>query len=417
MKRPYLIKAIFLLSFIFLLQCSKDNPNPTGQNGLSAEALAYLTDHLQPLQPATLTGFDNWDAETLQPYQFIFTGESHGMINNYDMDLAMVKHLNAIGWLDYYSPEMPYSFCWFINRFLEEGEGEMLDKLIQPFRGTLGWTKENRQHFLNLFDYNQSLPEDQQIKLVGIEVEHVPENPLWMMNELIPQADFPIEIAPNLEALQMLHQSGSISYSDLYAISSKIEVDFVDHEQLYQDFFQHNWPDFEHIILLTNHTYEAKQLPRENNRFFEERENIIFNSFLKFQKELPAGNWYGQWGSRHIFRHPINELQSIAFKLNKKEQSPIPGKVLSILYVYQNSSHLNNNPYRVQQIDSSPFKKEFDLLSLGLYTLFPLKAENSPFEKELIWPIQSSTPTDGVTTDYFQYLLLVDGAEAASPLE
>jgi hypothetical protein len=88
-----------------------------------------------PIDPLSLDGFEIWNMDQLNHYQFIFAGESHGMINNYDLDLAMIRHLNAIGWLDYYTPEMPYSFCWFINRFLETGEESMLDELFKPFRG------------------------------------------------------------------------------------------------------------------------------------------------------------------------------------------------------------------------------------------------------------------------------------------
>jgi hypothetical protein len=418
MKSNAPVQLFGLIILLFLSNCSKETPGTIGgKDELPKAALSYLADHLQPIDPLSLDGFEIWNMDQLNHYQFIFAGESHGMINNYDLDLAMIRHLNAIGWLDYYTPEMPYSFCWFINRFLETGEESMLDELFKPFRGTLGWTKENREHFIKLFQYNQSLPVTQRIQVVGIEIEHVPENPLWMMNELMPEENIPTAISAHLQALQAMHQTGSVRYSELYGISSQIEEDFKDQAPLYQDFFQQNWPDFQHIIQLTNDSYEAKQLPRDNNRFFEERENIIFRNFQKFYQNSPKSKWYGQWGSRHIHQHPISELQSIAYKLSQDPQSPIPSQVLSILYIYQNSAHLNNNPYRVKQLNSSPFKKEFELLSLGIYTLFSLMEDQSPFQKDLIWLTHSNTPTDGVTTDYFQYLLLVDGAEAARPLE
>jgi len=409
--------TFFLIFASVLISCRKDEPAPaTHDQELSEDALVFLRDYMQPLDPSSLEGFEFLEPSGLEDYQFIFSGESHGTQGNFAMDLAMLKYLNEIGWLDYYSPEMPFSFCWFVNHFLETGDEEMLNRLFGPFEGTLGWSKENLEHYRNLYDYNQDLPANERIRLIGIEIEHVPENPLWMMHELLGEGPFPEEIGASLFSIDSLYNAPSLNYNALYQVSFPIEGTFTEKKEFYQDYFEEDWDDFEHIIQLTNRTYEAKQLPRNDNSFFEAREDLIFENFLRFYQLLPPGRWYGQWGSRHIYQHPIEEMESIAQQLHTKDDSPLKGKILSLMYIYQGSTFLNNNPYRVQPMPPPVFEKYFESLSLGAFTLFPLSGPMSPFSQSLIWPVSTATPTDGVTTDYFQYLVLVDGSEAVQPI-
>ncbi len=409
--------AIGLLLVFSLFSCKKDNASPSDKgNQLNAETLGYLANQVRPLNPATLEGFENFSLSLLQNYEFIFTGEFHGTIGNYQMDFAMIKQLNELGWLDYYSPEMPYSFCWLVNQFLESGDTDLLDDLFRPFRGTLGWSKEHVQHYINIYNYNKTLPADKKIKVVGLEVEHAPENALRMMHELIGGREIPVELNSYLSPLNSLFQKTGFSYRELNQLTKPIEDAFGSLGPTFIEFFGSNWSDFKQIIELSNRTYEAKFL-NDKNQFFTAREALIFQNFQKFHDEFPEGNWYGQWGSRHIHQHLIEELESIAHKLDTKDASPIKGKILSIAYIYQNSSHLKNDPYRSNPINNVTFKRDFELLSLGPFTLVPLNLEDSPFRKGLIWPMNSSTPTDGVTTDYFQYLVLMDGTEAASPIQ
>lgn len=227
--------TFFLIFASVLISCRKDEPAPaTHDQELSEDALVFLRDYMLPLDPSSLEGLEFLDPAGLEDYQFIFSGESHGTQGNFAMDLAMLKYLNEIGWLDYYSPEMPFSFCWFVNHFLETGDEEM--------------------------------------------------------------------------------------------------------------------------------------------------------------------------------------LKSIAQQLHTKADSPLKGKILSLMYIYQGSTFLNNNPYRVQPMPPPVFEKDFESLNLGAFTLFPLSGPMSPFSQSLIWPVSTATPTDGVTTDYFQYLVLVDGSEAVQPI-
>jgi len=50
------------------------------------------------------------------------------------------------------------------------------------------------------------------------------------------------------------------------------------------------------------------------------------------------------------------------------------------------------------------------------YTLYRLDAPGSPYAEELSWMLATPRPESGVTTDYFQYLLLVRDGTASQPL-
>lgn len=50
-------------------------------------------------------------------------------------------------------------------------------------------------------------------------------------------------------------------------------------------------------------------------------------------------------------------------------------------------------------------------------TLFKLNGRDSPFDKKLLWPIVHKIPEGGVTTDYFQYIILIRNSKALTSLK
>lgn len=82
----------------------------------------------------------------------------------------------------------------------------------------------------------------------------------------------------------------------------------------------------------------------------------------------------------------------------------------------------NNGSYSVEDITSleGTDGEIFDELSQSDFGLFRLIGENSPYEKKLIMPLSEMFigPADkGVTTDYFQYIVLIKNSKATEPLK
>lgn len=113
---------------------------------------------------------------------------------------------------------------------------------------------------------------------------------------------------------------------------------------------------------------------------------------------------------------PIEIEKTIKYLVKIKDHM---GKVLSIAYVYHNCKYLYPTVRKdyVSSINTLDLKtKEFKKLSNSSCTVFKLNGKNSPFNKELIWPISHKMPQGGVTTDYFQYLIVIKDSDSAEPL-
>jgi hypothetical protein len=96
--------------------------------------------------------------------------------------------------------------------------------------------------------------------------------------------------------------------------------------------------------------------------------------------------------------------------------SPVKDKVLSIIYLYKNCMYMNREDYSREHIDSYK-SADFNKYFMKPITLFKFKGENSPFENSLIWPMTGQAAKDGVTTDYFQYIVVVVNSTPTDPLD
>lgn len=97
------------------------------------------------------------------------------------------------------------------------------------------------------------------------------------------------------------------------------------------------------------------------------------------------------------------------------------GKILSVIYVYKDCKEMMNKDYR--EIDLTTCNYNEKLISLFLktdITLFKLNGKNSPFEQSLFLFLSEkfcgSKPSEGVTTDYFQYVVFIKNSKATTPL-
>ena len=108
-------------------------------------------------------------------------------------------------------------------------------------------------------------------------------------------------------------------------------------------------------------------------------------------------------------------VEWLAARINSRDE--FAGTVCSLVLVYADSQRLSQDGTAVELL--STYASGMQILAElagGKPLLVRLDGEGSPFSQELIWKLATPQPASGVTTDYFQYLLYVPGAQAAQPL-
>jgi len=400
---------LFLVSFLFFSACTKANgPNQK----MPRDVFNYLEDQAQSISvesPINLTALTS----AMQGHRFIMTGETHGIAANYELEFMLLKYLVEENWLDYYVPELPLSFCYFLTQYLESGEEMILTRLFEPLQGTFSWTNEAKQHWRKVRSFYQSLPLDQRFSLIGIDVEHQARNTQWMMLDLLPDQAVPTFLQNKVEELMNLVDTNNDNYLVFYSLAQDFNALLETQAAAMQEYLGESFELFQEVVELAMATYEV----RNDDVFSSKREAILFGNFLKHEALFANGNSFGQWGANHVYRQNIDNVSWLAAKINQDPASPLQDAFYSILYLYHDCKALLKNPYREANYSNLLFVKDFKKMAQQDYTLFRLDQGNSPFAEGLIWPSNSVSLTEGVTTDYVQSILLVRDSPAATTLD
>lgn len=107
-----------------------------------------------------------------------------------------------------------------------------------------------------------------------------------------------------------------------------------------------------------------------------------------------------------------------AMYLNSKD-SPVQGKVLSIAYVYTNSLCMARTGGNGNYAELKVYCEFKDIDIINKYnktdiTLMKLNGKSSPFIKRVYF---IKGEEKGNTTDYFQYIILVNNSKATTPFK
>ncbi len=406
--KAHLHQYLFPLLLLSFLACRKSSgPN----QDMPGEAFSYLDAEAKTValsNPIHLTNL----RDILPEHQFLFTGESHGVAYNYELEFLMLQFLVEEEWLDFYVPELPYSFCYFLRQYLENGDETILDRLFAPLQGTFTWTADAKQHWQRVRSFYQSLPVNQRFSVIGIEVEHQARNAAWMMQDLLPGKQPPAFLSEAIETLKELVAVQNDNYLELYDLATTLKTSFINQSGEMKTYLGDNYQPFQVVTQLVIDTHEA----RFDDAFSTKREALIYQNYLRERDLFSSGNSYGQWGANHIYQRDIEGVSWLAALFDKGESSPLQDRVYSILYLYHDCKTLLKNPYRKVEYSNLNYVSDFKKLSDQDFTLFRLDRPTSPFMEQMIWPSTNLKLTEGVTTDYVQSLLLIQDSPAASPL-
>lgn len=420
------IKAINLmlcLTLSLFTSCSTSNKsNAVNINQINSKETDFLKDNHANIDTTDNNNFSTFKLldSALEGKEVFFTAENHGVATNSELEIKFLKYFKQKTGIKYLLLEISYSDGQVLNKYMSTGDESILEEMYKPLKGTFAWNKQSYGIWRKLYEFNKSLPEDERIKIIGIDIEHQYTNAIRYMESLIPDRKAPQEIADFISKLNVIYNKISkdpfaYAYVDF---SNKLDESIKSNHKVYEEYFGEKLFDFELVnenIIAQVKAYEGKT----NNSFNQIRDSKMYDNFKKIYLRMPNGKFYGQWGLNHTFQKRQASVDWLASLMNSSD-SPVKGRILSIVYLYDNCEMMCRD-YKTTELNTLASDKEkLDLFAKEDITLFKLTGKASPFEKELIWLFSENgcgdKPIEGVTTDYFQYMILIKNAKATTPL-
>lgn len=294
----------------------------------------------------------------LKDNDIFLIGENHGVKSNIELKTMFLKYFKEKTNFKYYICELPYSMTYFLNKYLETGNLNILKDIYKPIAGTYAWNRDEYNFWKFLYEYNKGFPKEDRIILLGIDIEHQSENAFRFME---------------------------------YSLENDYHSKF--------KYVKDNLLNMAEVV--------------NSNNYSGTRDGKMYENFLDVSKTLGKAKYFGQLGLSHAFQRGMPYVDSFASLLNK-EGSPFKGQVISLVYVYEKCKFFNPTKDRNYVSDISTLDwsmADFQRYIKSKHTLIKLNQKNSPFKEDLIWPFEHKFPEEGVTTDYFQYMIIVNESE------
>ncbi len=350
--------------------------------------------------------------DDLKNKEIFMTGENHGVKANTELRTKFLKYFKEKTNFKYYLCELPYSMTYFLNRYMKTGDESIIENIYEPLKGTDAWNKDEFDYWKYLYQFNRGLSENDKIILVGVDIEHQPRNAFNFMRYCLDKNDVSGVINDYVEELGDI---GSTIDEDLEDICKKIGSELIENKNLHKNFPGEYYHGFKHV---NNNVLNAIETYLGTN-FNGVRDMKMYENFMDIYSRLPEDKYFGQLGLSHIFQKSFPHINWFGSSLDG-EDSGFKDKVLSIAYAYKDCRYLypttrKNYTSSIDTLDSSI--PEFEYFINSNYTLFKLNGEDSPFDEELIWPLEHKSPVGGATTDYFQYLVVAGNSDAMEGFE
>ncbi|NBB90005.1 MAG: hypothetical protein GVY23_02235 [Spirochaetes bacterium] len=418
---------------------------PTECSGLDGDPRArYLAAHGEPVDPsapaelpleARLGSFGG-------PRLFV-AGEQHGIAENQLLEYAFLTYLHREANVRVYLQELPYSAGVLLDRYLQTGDETALETAFRGFSGTYSSSEELLELYRRVRRYNARLEDEDRIRLVGFDIEHQPHTAFHVVAGIIEGLEAPGEYAGLFERIRKIAGgpnsrsgrnessgdelgdadargsgiAGRTSAARMKEIASRALSAAEDEAEWFRVQLGENAFDFEIIMKNVVNLFEARGAEGERgwNRV---RDRMMYENVLSIYGTLPEeSSIFGQWGLNHVFQAKQFGVEWLAARLDSDQRSPLQGRVVSISYAYDDAMQKSKRAGNPQPLTSYVPDPGVALCNArGPYTLYRLDAPRSPYAEELSWMLATPRPESGVTTDYFQYLLLVRGGTASQPL-
>ncbi len=295
--------------------------------------------HLISLQEYRGENFKYLDNE--EEVRVFFSGETHGFQENYQLRIQLIRYFYEKHGIRRYLGELGYSSGYFLNKYLKTGEEKYLELVNYSLEGSYDFSVEDYEFWKELYNYNRTLPEGEEIKIYGLDMEHQYWIPLLAVHDILEKVEVE-ELAPEdregfrrakvlfKEVHDMILPPGE-DYKNIYRNVEEIikknklryrrddildafktsRMNFILGRTAAEKYYtSEELVDIEAIIFNALNTIEFLNLKANEEIYFYMREKFIFENFIRLFKAFPQDEFYGQWGRFHISgREDSNEIR------------------------------------------------------------------------------------------------------------
>ncbi len=338
-------------------------------------------------------------------YQVFLAGESHVYQKSYGMKKAMLQYLHQNAGVRYLLLEDGFCTTLLLEKYLQTGDLDILDDyMFQTRRSIAGYVQEMFDFMVWLFEYNQRLSESERIHVVGLDIDHQNVLALKGLRTLYRED---MEPDSNIADAVRRMRIGAVTAPDV--LRDALEQ----YPESCEAYFGKTLPWLENALVNLTVTAESKTVnARAGTSQNDFRDYVMWRNFQFVYGQIPDGKFFGQFGSEHIYRKACQSSYSpdddvrFGMLLDSKD-SPVAGKVCTILYIYM----FGDGRQSVPAGGYINYESLHDYQ--GQDILFDLTAVDSPFAKEEL--LLKGNGTGGVTTDYFQKLVLLSDSPYNHP--
>lgn len=390
MKR-YIIAASFIIIISLLSASTPDLITP------------YLNENFSSLDVANLD-LSIMGSDLAEYDVFLAGSEWHGTTASYDLQYALATTLNREAGVKYLLMGIGYATAQTYNAYLETGEKEILDAITSAIKYSNSSNHEHRLSWEKLYQYNQTLPEDQRISVVGIDLEYEVYLAIRYLSTL-----------PGIEGLPF-YPMPVRNAASIEEFVNRMRAELDANETKYRTAMGASFSELE---LILNNLWDTVTAHYADN-FYAARERILYDNFLKAYNSLPEGKYFGHWSMEHIYlretRTPnLSGTETLAMFLNHEDDSPVKDRVLSIASLYLDSEYrFFYGRYYNAGISNDYVSnvQPLQIVANSEFTLFRLTNDNSPFAFR---PYTVRSHTGGAATDYYQYIIVIKNSVPGSP--
>lgn len=348
----------------------------------------------------------------LADYRVFLVGETHGAACNQQLESALLEFLVRQGGVQNLLLELSPSLVGFLREYLETGDQALLDQVFSLVKGTYFFTEENYVHWQKVHDLYQSLPEGKELRLIGLDVEHQPLLALSYLQRHLDRIDSSILSQSKLGQIdRILRGELSLDYNEALSFVQDLLLEL--QQKAVRAELGELAGEFE---LVLSSLLAGLQLQTFSGLAWDSsREQAMYENFVRQVSPDDGQKYFGQWGLHHVFQGQVLGVDWLASKIARTER--FSDSVFSMVLVYSGGERLSQDGSQTMPLSTYAGSTQvLPELAGGQPLLAKLDSAGSPFTEELIWKLTEVSPASGVTTDYFQYLLFIPGAQASTPL-
>ncbi|HAR85618.1 MAG TPA: hypothetical protein DCR69_07785 [Clostridium sp.] len=348
-----------------------------------------------------------------------FTAELHGTMANEQLNMKFLKYFKEKADFKYYLCELSYSDAYFINKYLDTGDIKILEEIYKPLKGTFAWNKDGYNHWKKLYEYNNTLPKESRIEVIGVDIEHQPINAYRFLVDILPEKKAPEEIEAVIDKIKSTFNDLD-KFDETFAQCSKeLQKDIKEKESIYKEYLGEKFTSFNLVNLNVLNRIEAYNHKDDHVDWDNTRDKMIYENFQILQKELPKGKYYGQWGLNHTFQSKEKDKMWFAAYLNS-DDSIFKHKLLTVIYNYNSCERMGKSGdggYTTNELHVVyPQIKETNDLLEGNLNIYKLTGKDSPFSETSMYYTYNGEELEANMLDFFQYIVCVRDSKATEPL-